>query len=62
MLIKYAKVTEVTEHQFFVTFLGETEQSQMLYKRLATYTPKLGDMVAIFEDALGKKLVIGEVR
>lgn len=62
MLIKYAKVTEVTENGFFVTFLGETEQSRMVYKKLATYTPKVGDMVAIFVDSLGKKLVIGEVR
>ena len=60
-MIRYAKVTEVTESGFFVTFLGETEQSQMIYKRLANYTPKLGDMVAILEDSKGKKLVIGEV-
>ena len=60
-MIKYARVTEVTGNGFFVTFLGETEQSQMVYKRLATYAPKLGDMIAIFEDKLGKKIILGRV-
>lgn len=60
-MIRYAKITEVTEHGFFVTFLGETEQSQMQYKKLESYTPSPGDMVAIFEDSHGKKLIIGKV-
>lgn len=61
MLIRYAKVTAITEQGFFVTFLGETEQSQMIYKRLSTYIPRLGDKIAILEDKLGKKIVMGEV-
>lgn len=61
MLIKYAKITEVTEQMYYVTFLGETEQSAMVYKRVATYTPALNDMVAILEDKVGKKILIGRV-
>lgn len=61
MLIKYAKVTEVSDQNFYITFLGETIQSKMQYKRLSSYTPNLGDMVAVLEDKLSKKLIIGRV-
>lgn len=61
MVIRYAKVTEVTAQGFFITFLGETEQSQMQYKRCSSYTPVLHDMIAVLEDQLGKKLIIGRV-
>ena len=59
MIIRYAKVTDTSEGEIKVTFLGETEQSSMVYHKLRHIIPQLGDMVAILEDSKGKKLIIG---
>lgn len=61
MVIRYAKVTESSADKFYVTFLGETEQSSMSYLKLKHVNINLGDMIAILEDEKCKKLIIGVV-
>ena len=60
-MIKYAEVTFVSGNAYRVTFLGEEDQSDMVYKKLATYTPLKGDMVAFLVDAKGKYLCLGKI-
>ena len=60
-MIRYAKVTSVSSQGYKVTFLGEENESQTIYKKLTTYTPKFGDVVAFIVDTKGKYLCIGTV-
>lgn len=60
VVIRYAKITEVLDSKCYVTFLGESEQSAMTYHKLSSYTPVVGDMVAIIEDNKGKKIILGK--
>lgn len=61
MVIRYAKITEVSDGKFYVTFLGESEQSTMSYHKLNSYNAAKGDMVAVLEDIKGKKLILGKI-
>lgn len=60
-MIEYAKVTRVDGAKYYVTFSSELQESGMVYKRLANYTPKVGDNVAFIVDEKGKKICIGGV-
>lgn len=60
-MIKYAQVTYVSGVIYKVKFLGEELQSEMAYKKLATYTPATGDTVAFLVDAKGNYLCLGKV-
>lgn len=60
MTLMYGKVVEVNETGYKVHFLSETEKSETVYKRVATYTPLTGDVVAFLCDK-GKYLCIGKV-
>lgn len=44
---KMATVTSVVDGDVFLTFYGETEQREKSYKRLASYTPTVGDKVLV---------------
>lgn len=59
MIIKYAEVKSV--NPFRVRFLGEENDSQTQYNKLATNTPVIGDMVAFLVDEKGKYLCLGKV-
>ena len=58
-MIQYATVTSVAP--FKVKFdIDSTESANTSYKRLASYTPTIGDRVAFFDD--GKtKICMGKV-
>lgn len=49
-MIKFATVTIVNNNGFYIKFNGEQEASQRIYKKLATYVPKVGDRVAVIKD------------
>lgn len=59
MTITYATVTSVTPLR--VRFNYELEQSDTQYTKLLSYTPKIGDSVAIIKDSKGKYLILGAV-
>lgn len=59
-MIKYAQVTYVSGAIYKVKFLGEELQSEMTYKKLATYIPTIGDMVAFLVDEKGNYLCLGK--
>lgn len=44
---KMATVTEVSGTDIYLTFYGEEEQRIKSYKRLASYTPAVGDIVIV---------------
>jgi hypothetical protein len=59
MMKKYAVVTQANPLR--IRFDGETVASDALYKRLASYNPRLNDRVVVDVDN-GKYLVLGEVQ
>ena len=44
---KMATVTEISGEDIFLTFYGEETQRIKGYKRLASYTPSVGDTVLV---------------
>lgn len=60
MMLMYGKVVEVVGSDYKVQFFSETEPSQTVYKRVDTYNPVVGDVVAFLCDK-GKYLCIGKV-
>ena len=60
-MIRYAEVSFVSGSTYKVKFLGEEIQSEMVYRKLATYTPRTGDIVAFLVDEKQKYLCLGKV-
>lgn len=44
---KMATITEVNGDDVYLTFYGEEQQRVKNYKRLASYSPTVGDMVLV---------------
>ena len=59
-MIKYATVVNVSNEGFNIRFNGEKESSPRVYKKLASYKPKIGDRVAILYDG-NTYLVLGTI-
>ncbi len=57
-MLRFAKVTTTNGANCRITFIGEKVESQMNYYRIESYSPKLGDMVAVDEHS---KIIIGKV-
>jgi len=57
---RLAQVTSVTDAGVFLKFYGETTASQKPYKRLSSYTPAIGDTVAV-ANINGSFLITGAV-
>ena len=59
-MIKYATVVNVSSEGFNIKFSGEKESSPRVYKKLASYNPKIGDRVAVLYDG-STYLVLGTI-
>lgn len=57
---RMAKVTAYTSGKLYLTFYGEDTQRQKAYKRLASYSPAVGDTV-ICARLNGSYTVLGKV-
>ncbi|MCM1467505.1 MAG: glycoside hydrolase family 55 protein [Alistipes sp.] len=58
--VKLATVASVRDNKIYLKFYGEDEVSPKPYKRLGSYTPYEGDVVAV-QNINGSYIIIGEI-
>lgn len=56
--MRYATIAEIKNNRVFVTYKGETIQSQLPLYYLSSYTPSVNDVVVV---DVSLNLVIGKV-